>query len=40
MLLKNLERLLADLPEDAPVLDVGGWAAPVNRATHMLDVMP
>lgn len=28
------------LGEDALVLDVGGWAAPFNRATHMLDVMP
>jgi hypothetical protein len=40
MLLKNLELVLAGLPDDARVLDVGGWGAPVNRATHMLDLMP
>jgi hypothetical protein len=39
MLPENLERVLA-LPEDARVLDIGGWAAPLNRADWMLDVMP
>jgi hypothetical protein len=36
----NTERILARLGEDARVLDVGGWAAPFRRATHMLDLMP
>ncbi len=40
MLPSATERILATLAEDARVLDVGGWAAPFNRATHMLDVMP
>jgi hypothetical protein len=34
------ERIVAMLGADARVLDVGGWAAPFNRATHVLDVMP
>lgn len=33
------DRILA-LPDDALILDVGGWAAPFNRATHVLDAMP
>jgi hypothetical protein len=33
-------RILETLPADARVLDVGGWAAPFNRATHVLDVEP
>jgi hypothetical protein len=33
------DRILA-LPDDALVLDVGGWAAPFNRATHVIDAMP
>lgn len=40
MLPKNTERILATLPDDALVLDVGGWAAPFNRADWMLDLMP
>jgi SAM-dependent methyltransferase len=39
VLADNLERILA-LPEDARVLDVGGWAAPLNRADWVIDVMP
>jgi SAM-dependent methyltransferase len=39
MLPGALERLLA-LPDDARVLDVGGWAAPVNRADWVIDLMP
>jgi SAM-dependent methyltransferase len=39
MMAQNLERVLA-LPEEARVLDVGGWAAPVNRADWVLDVKP
>ena len=34
-----LARVLA-LPDDARVLDVGGWAAPVNRADWVIDLMP
>jgi len=34
------ERILDTLPDDATLLDVGGWAAPFNRATHVLDLMP
>jgi hypothetical protein len=34
------ERILSTLPDDALVLDVGGWAAPFNRANWMLDIMP
>lgn len=40
MIPANTERILEMLDEDALVLDVGGWAAPFNRATHVLDVMP
>ena len=28
------------LPDDARVVDVGGWAAPLNRADWVLDAMP
>jgi SAM-dependent methyltransferase len=28
------------LPEDALVLDVGGWGAPLHRADHVLDIRP
>lgn len=34
-----LARVLA-LPEEARVLDVGGWAAPLNRADWVIDLMP
>ena len=40
MLPANLERILARLNDDAVVLDVGGWAAPLNRADWVLDLMP
>jgi SAM-dependent methyltransferase len=39
MLPANLARLL-ELPSGHRVLDVGGWAAPVNRADWVIDVMP
>jgi hypothetical protein len=35
-----LTRLLADLPESALVLDVGGWANPHPRADWVLDLGP
>jgi SAM-dependent methyltransferase len=34
------ERILATLPDDARVLDVGGWAVPFSRADHVIDVAP
>ncbi len=40
MLPAATERILRELPEDATLLDVGGWAAPLNRATHVLDMQP
>jgi hypothetical protein len=40
MLPSATERILSTLPDDALVLDVGGWAAPFNRANWMLDIMP
>ena len=40
MLPSATARILETLPEDARVLDVGGWAAPFRRATHVLDVEP
>lgn len=36
---QHLARVLA-LPDHATVLDVGGWAAPVNRADWVIDLMP
>jgi hypothetical protein len=35
-----LDRLLAELPETALVLDVGGWAAPHPRADWVIDLGP
>jgi ubiquinone/menaquinone biosynthesis C-methylase UbiE len=40
MLTGARERILATVPDDAPVLDVGGWGRPLHRATHVLDLMP
>ena len=40
MLVESLERLLARLGDDDRVLDVGGWAAPLNRADWVIDLMP
>ncbi len=34
------EELLRRLPDDALVLDVGGWASPLPRADWVLDLMP
>lgn len=39
MLPESLDRLL-DLPDSAKVLDVGGWAAPLNRADWVIDLLP
>ena len=35
-----IDRILATVPDDARVLDVGGWGAPFNRADAVLDLMP
>ena len=35
-----LDGLLADLPDSALVLDVGGWASPHPRADWVIDVGP
>jgi hypothetical protein len=40
MLASSLARLERELPGDAPVLDVGGWARPLARADWVIDVMP
>jgi SAM-dependent methyltransferase len=40
MITGNLDRVLASIPEDGRVLDIGGWAAPLNRADYVLDLMP
>jgi hypothetical protein len=36
----NVERVLAMLRPGDVVLDIGGWARPFNRATHIMDAMP
>jgi SAM-dependent methyltransferase len=35
-----LRARLAALPDDARVLDLGGWFCPLPRATHVADAMP
>lgn len=40
MLAASLERILADLPGDALLLDIGGWGAPLARADWVIDLMP
>ena len=40
MLPAATDRILRTVPDDALVLDVGGWAAPFNRADWILDLMP
>lgn len=40
MLDAAVERIAEVVPDDALVLDVGGWAAPFNRADWVLDLMP
>lgn len=40
MLASSRERLLAMLAPDAVVLDVGGWADPLERADWVIDLMP
>jgi Methyltransferase domain len=40
MLAASLERLESTVPDDALVLDVGGWIKPLARADWVLDIMP
>ncbi len=40
MLGASRERLLAEIPDHALVLDVGGWAKPFARADAVIDLMP
>jgi hypothetical protein len=40
MLAKSLSRIESELPDDALVLDVGGWARPLARADWVVDLMP
>jgi hypothetical protein len=39
-MLPDGHRRILELPDDARVLDVGGWAAPLNRADWVIDLMP
>jgi hypothetical protein len=40
MLEANRERILAELPDSAVVLDVGAWAKPFARADWVIDLLP
>lgn len=40
MLPAHRAELLARLPDEARVLDVGGWASPLSRADWVIDAMP
>jgi hypothetical protein len=40
MLRANVERVTAMLSDSDIVVDIGGWAQPFNRATHIVDIMP
>jgi SAM-dependent methyltransferase len=40
MLESSLARLLQQIPDDALVLDIGGWAKPLPRADWVVDLMP
>jgi len=40
MLAKSLARIESELPDDALVLDVGGWGRPLARADWVIDLMP
>lgn len=36
----SLERILSSVPDDAVVLDIGGWGKPFPRADWVIDLMP
>lgn len=40
MLSENRDRVLSSLPDDALVLDIGGWARPFRRANYVVDAFP
>jgi SAM-dependent methyltransferase len=40
MLEAHRRRIEAELPADARLLDIGGWAAPMERADWVLDLLP
>ena len=40
MFAASLQHLLTTLPDDAVVLDIGGWGKPLTRADWVLDLMP
>jgi hypothetical protein len=40
MLDSAAQRIRRDVPDDALVLDVGGWAIPYDRADWVIDLMP
>jgi len=40
MLASSVQRILDRVPDDAVVLDIGGWGRPFTRADWVLDLMP
>lgn len=36
----SLQRILAEVPDDAVVVDIGGWGKPFPRADWVIDLMP
>jgi len=40
MLPASVQRILATVPDDAVVLDIGGWGKPLPRADWVMDLMP
>lgn len=40
MLRSSVERILDTVPDDALVLDIGGWGKPLPRADWVMDLMP
>jgi len=40
MLPSSLERISTAVPDDALVLDIGGWGRPLARANWVMDLMP
>lgn len=40
MLESSLDRLRREIPDDAQVLDIGGWAKPLPRADWVVDLAP
>jgi hypothetical protein len=40
MYLPNADLIMSQLPPNATVLDIGGWAHPFNRANYVMDAEP